>query len=657
MYIKKVIIQGFRSYRDQTCPEEFSPHHNIIVGRNGSGKSNFFQAIQFVLSDEYSHLGNQERQNLLHEGTGPRVISAYVEMIFDNSDNRIPFDKNEVSLRRIIGSKKDQYFLDKKMVTKADVMNMLESAGFSRSNPYYIVKQGKITQLATAPDYQRLKLLREVAGTRVYDERKEESKQIFKESEAKREQISELLNSIEDRLRTLENETKELKEYQHWDRDRRALEYTIYDRELKETRKKLEELQSRREQSSESTAEIRRAAKDCADQIERLERELRDNRLKEAQMQDEVEQVQASVSDVLQRREQLQLTIADYSATLRGGKSARERATEELAKVRDQISQVERRLAELRPQYKKAKQHEDELANTLSDAEHRRKELYAKQGRVNQFQSRSQRDAWMKDQMKSLAKAIKDKENTISKLTEEIGADDERLEKLEQDLTVAEENMNLVRRELETVSEEQRRLRREKDEIQMDRQTVYREETRIAHELNNSRDELARTEHNLRSITGKAILNGLDSVRKVVEIFRDRFGPECDIVQGYCGTLIELIDCPETFYTSVEVTAGSRLFYHVVQNDKQVIRMIAEINKHNLPGEVHFLPINRLCVQECTYPETSDAIPMISRLNFDDKFRSVMLHIFGKTLICRSIEIATQLARTKNFDCITLDGK
>ncbi|GAA40424.2 structural maintenance of chromosome 3 [Clonorchis sinensis] len=411
-------------------------------------------------------------------------------------------------------SRKEEFVTKFILSRKADVMNMLESAGFSRSNPYYIVKQGKITQLATAPDNQRLKLLREVAGTRVYDERKEESKQIFKESEAKREQISELLNSIEDRLRTLENETKELKEYQHWDRERRALEYTIYDRELKETKKKLEDIQSKREQSSESTAEIRRAAKECADQIERLERELRDNRLKEAQMQDEVEQVQASVSDVLQRREQLQLTIADYSATLRGGKSARERAAEELARVREQIQQVERRLAELRPQYKKAKQHEDELANTLSDAEHRRKELFAKQGRVNQFQSRSQRDDWIKDQMKSLAKAIKDKENTISKLTDEIKKDDDRREKLQKDLEVAEENMACVRKELETVSEEQRRLRREKDEIQTDRQTVYREETRIAHELNNARDELARTEHNLRSITGKAILNGLDSVRK-----------------------------------------------------------------------------------------------------------------------------------------------
>lgn len=38
----------------------------------------------------------------------------------------------------------------------------MESAGFSRSNPYYIVKQGKITELATAADSHRLQLIREV---------------------------------------------------------------------------------------------------------------------------------------------------------------------------------------------------------------------------------------------------------------------------------------------------------------------------------------------------------------------------------------------------------------------------------------------------------------------------------------------------------------
>ena len=37
-------------------------------------------------------------------------------------------------------------------------------------------------QLAVAKDHERLKLLREVAGTRVYDEKKEQSKAILKES-------------------------------------------------------------------------------------------------------------------------------------------------------------------------------------------------------------------------------------------------------------------------------------------------------------------------------------------------------------------------------------------------------------------------------------------------------------------------------------------
>jgi structural maintenance of chromosome 3 (chondroitin sulfate proteoglycan 6) len=38
----------------------------VVVGRNGSGKSNFFAAIRFVLNDAYTKLGQEERQALLH---------------------------------------------------------------------------------------------------------------------------------------------------------------------------------------------------------------------------------------------------------------------------------------------------------------------------------------------------------------------------------------------------------------------------------------------------------------------------------------------------------------------------------------------------------------------------------------------------------------
>jgi hypothetical protein len=72
--------------------------------------------------------------------------ASIVEIVFDNSDNRFPTGKEEVILRRTIGLKKDEYSLDKKSVSKADVMNLLESAGFSRANPYYIVPQGRVSR-------------------------------------------------------------------------------------------------------------------------------------------------------------------------------------------------------------------------------------------------------------------------------------------------------------------------------------------------------------------------------------------------------------------------------------------------------------------------------------------------------------------------------
>lgn len=68
-----------------------------------------------------------------------------VEIVFDNSDNRFPTGRDEVVLRRTIGLKKDEYSLDKKSASKADVMNLLESAGFSKANPYYIVPQGRVS--------------------------------------------------------------------------------------------------------------------------------------------------------------------------------------------------------------------------------------------------------------------------------------------------------------------------------------------------------------------------------------------------------------------------------------------------------------------------------------------------------------------------------
>ena len=88
MHITQVTIQGFKSYSGQTVVGPFHPGHNVVVGKNGSGKSNLFSAIEFVLSGEYASLRQDQRQALIHEGSGPRLLQAFVEVTFSNTDRR-----------------------------------------------------------------------------------------------------------------------------------------------------------------------------------------------------------------------------------------------------------------------------------------------------------------------------------------------------------------------------------------------------------------------------------------------------------------------------------------------------------------------------------------------------------------------------------------
>jgi len=125
----------------------------------------------------------------------------------------------------------------------------------------------QITALTNAKDYERLALLKEVAGTKVYEQRRAESLRIMAETDAKRSKINELIDYIELRLSELEQEKEELKEFQDKDKERRCLEYALYQRELEEVSEALVEIEDdrrgeihganqRREQFTERQREI-----------------------------------------------------------------------------------------------------------------------------------------------------------------------------------------------------------------------------------------------------------------------------------------------------------------------------------------------------------------------------------------------------------------
>jgi chromosome segregation ATPase len=87
MFIKEVILDGFKSYAKRTVVSGFDPEFNAITGLNGSGKSNILDAICFVLGiSNLSQVRASSLQELVYKQGQAHVKKASVTIVFDNTD-------------------------------------------------------------------------------------------------------------------------------------------------------------------------------------------------------------------------------------------------------------------------------------------------------------------------------------------------------------------------------------------------------------------------------------------------------------------------------------------------------------------------------------------------------------------------------------------
>ncbi|KAK9739018.1 Structural maintenance of chromosomes protein 3, partial [Basidiobolus ranarum] len=266
--------------------------------------------------------------------------------------------REEVVLRRTIGLKKDEYSLDKKSASKSDVMNLLESAGFSRSNPYYIVPQGRVTSLTHAKDNERLQLLKEVAGTRVYENRRQESLKIMEETDLKRRKIEELLAYIEERLGELEEEKEELRNFQELDRERRCLEYTIYQREQNEIGEALEEIEEDRRREVLGSNQKRERYNQREVEVNETESNIRELQQKIDLLTLEKQQLLEDKQEQVKILANIEMTVSDLEGDLSSDAGLQQRLSQELERITRSISEKEQELARVTPEYESAAREE-----------------------------------------------------------------------------------------------------------------------------------------------------------------------------------------------------------------------------------------------------------------------------------------------------------
>eukprot|EP00891_Asterochloris_glomerata_P002694 jgi/Astpho2/2694/Aster-x0114 len=670
MYIKQVIIEGFKTYKDQTIAEPFSPKINTIVGPNGSGKSNFFHAIRFVFSDVFGMLRAEERQRLLHEGAGHAVVSAYVEVVLDNRDRRAPVDKDEFRIRRTFGAKKDEYHVDKKSTTKSELMQLLETAGFSRSNPYYVVQQGRIKFIAEMSDADRLGLLKEIGGTKVYEERRKESLKVMHEAEGKRQHIQDLVSQLDEKLAELHSEREELEKFQKVDRQRRSLEFTIFDREVSEAAEKLAQLQEERSSEVQQAGKVSDEVEQASTRLKELAREI--SKL-EAQQESLVRlrgEVAKERTDAVHLMTQAEFDVKEMQESMQNNKRTQAECSRELRELNREVRDHEQRLAQVQEELQAAHAQEADLGQRASAAERRLQALYQKQGRSTQFKSQDERDAWIMKEVGQLEATIATKEGVAAELRQKIQEQESTLMELSAFIGDMAAKVKQREEDIAQSSRQHAEMLKQRDELNNQRKELWRQDSE-------SKERLARLKGDLRAAQGQLDRSMARDVRRALSAVKQI--TEEHKIQGVFGPLIEQFKCPKNQDLAVEVTAGrfpassltlihvlcssalqhsNALFNMVVDTDTTATKVLRYLNQGRR-GRVTFIPLNRVKPDAVKYPVANrDVHPLIKMLDpMHPRFLPALQQVFGKTLLCRTMDVAHLMAQEHKLNGVTIQGE
>ena len=177
MYLKRLEMQGFKSFADKTILE-FRPGITGVIGPNGSGKSNISDAIRWILGEQsMKSLRGNKTQDIIFAGTQNRKSLGFAEasLVFDNTDGTLPIEFSEVTItRKIYRSGETGYYINKAPCRLKDVIELFMDTGIGRDG-YSIIGQGKVDEILSNKSEDRRHIFEEAAGIVKYRARKAES--------------------------------------------------------------------------------------------------------------------------------------------------------------------------------------------------------------------------------------------------------------------------------------------------------------------------------------------------------------------------------------------------------------------------------------------------------------------------------------------------
>lgn len=217
MFLKRIELQGFKSFADKTVIQ-FDQDITGIVGPNGCGKSNVNDAIRWVLGEQSvkSLRSGTNMSDIIFSGSEYRkpVNMARVTLVFDNSTRVFDSDFDEIEITRQIlrANNEASYFINKTPCRLKDINDLVMDTGLGKDS-LSIITQGNISSFADAKPEDRRSLFEEAAGVAKYKKRKKISLSKLEQTKENLDRLQDILDELERQIGPLERQAKKAEKY------------------------------------------------------------------------------------------------------------------------------------------------------------------------------------------------------------------------------------------------------------------------------------------------------------------------------------------------------------------------------------------------------------------------------------------------------------
>lgn len=656
MYLKRVEIQGFKSFADK-IDLDFNQGITAIVGPNGSGKSNISDAIRWVMGEQsIKSLRGSKMEDVIFSGTEARKPQGFAEvsLTIDNSQKIFPLDFDEITvLRRVYRSGESEYQINKTPCRLKDIHELFMDTGLGREG-YSVIGQGKIDEILSNKSEDRRHIFEEAAGITKYKYRKNEA-------EKKLSSTTENLTRVYDILKELEIQVEPLKE-----QSEKAKRFLNLREELKNLDLKVSVLNIRKSRKELDT--IDEAYKAISFDIDILQNNIETIENSINSMYDEAAEVEKLTEEYREEEKLSVEKVNDYSNRINILIANSEHEKENILRIKSDIEKsvgsgkyLDEMLLEYKARIDKINEEKDDMENRLSQ---------------NQ-KDFDEKDTAYKKLVKSLDDLnaqISNKNNAQISSREKISAAkfllqsyNLRRENIENELKSKDEDFKSFEEKFSELS-----LKKEEKARELSDKRKKNDEKRLEYdELNSSIKSFTEKKHSINSIINQKISkriileeleNELEGYGKSVKSIMSAYTNGEILGVSLHGPLSQLIHTNREYVTAIDVAlqnAGQNIVCDTEKDAKKAIEYLKRTQK----GRVTFLPISTVKPRKVDVAEVSSEkgfLSLASELIVCDKqYNDIISSVLGAVIVADNIDNAVSIARKTEHKMmvVTLQGE